>query len=85
MAPKKTLFTLTLTLAALLTFSGVSLAQEQQGGSVTEYDFEADDFTARVRSPEGLMLNGEKQRRLRSLIRIRRNFKREIVKAADGI
>ena len=31
------------------------------------------------------MLSGEKQSRLRSLIRIRKNFKREIVKAADGI
>ena len=84
MAPRRTLFTLFLTFSVLLTFSGVTFAQEQQR-DVTEYDFEADDFTARVRSPEGLMLNGEQQRRLRSLIRIRRNFKREIVKAADGI
>ena len=64
---------------------GSALAQPSNQSNVTEYDFEADDFTAKVRSPEGLMLSGEKQSRLRSLIRIRKNFKREIVKAADGI
>ena len=75
----------TITALSLALSFGSALAKPSSEPNVTEYDFEADDFTAKVRSPEGLMLSGEKQSRLRSLIRIRKNFKREIVKAADGI
>lgn len=80
---------LKLTLSLLLLFSLAlcveSFAQAQKQAPVTEYDFEADDFTATVRSPEGLTLNGEQRRKLNSLITIRKDFKREIIKAADGI
>ena len=52
---------------------------------ITEYDFEADDFVAKRRSPEGLFITGTRKRQLNSLIKIRKDFKREIIKAADAI
>lgn len=73
---KKIIFTL---LAAVI---NVSSAQEQP---TKEYDFEAEDFTATRKTPEGLTLRDDARQRMRNLIKIRRSFKDRIIKQADGI
>ena len=73
---KKVIFTLT---AAVI---NVSSAQERP---VKEYDFEAEDFSATRKTPEGIVLRDDARKRLRSLVKIRNSFRDRIIKEADGI
>lgn len=73
---KKVIFTL---FAAVI---NVSSAQEQPA---KEFDFEAEDFTATRKTPEGLTLRDDARQRMKNLIKIRRSFKDRIIKEADGI
>jgi hypothetical protein len=51
----------------------------------TEYDFEEDLIEGNTKSPEELYINSLKNSKLSNLITIREDFKKEIVKSAEGI
>ncbi len=51
----------------------------------TEYDFEADTIEGNTKSPEELFITGQQNSKLSNLITIREDFKKEIVKSAEGI
>ena len=81
---------LALTIALALTF-GVALsltpadARAQDSKEVVEYDFDEDVIDGSTKSPEELYINSLKNKKISNLITIRKDFKQEIVKSAEGI
>ena len=72
-----------LTLLASLSLSAVAYAQESK--DVVEYDFDEDVIDGSTKSPEELYINSLKSKKISNLITIRKDFKQEIVKSAEGI
>ena len=70
-------------LSALFISSG-AYAQESNGDSV-EYDFEEDVIDGSTKSPEELYIKGLGGSKINTLITIRKDFQKEIVKSAEGI
>jgi hypothetical protein len=79
---------------ALAIFGFVSTAQAQRaakpdkppaGQKVKNYDFSGDDIEGEIVKPDGDDLNARKFGDHSSLIRVRQDFIREIVKAAEDI
>ena len=60
-------------------------AQASNGEEVTEYDFEEDVIDGSVKSPEDAIFDRIKPSTLESLIKIRKDFKAEIIKSAEGL
>ena len=75
-------------LLALLTsitlLSTSALAQDSTEDSV-EYDFEEDVIDGSTKSPEELYIKGLGGSKINTLIKIRKDFQKEIVKSAEGI
>jgi hypothetical protein len=61
-----------------------AFAQDSSEGSV-EYDFEEDVIDGSTKSPEELYIKGLGGSKINSLITIRKDFQKEIVKSAEGI
>ena len=61
-----------------------AFAQESSEDSV-EYDFEEDVLDGSTKSPEELYIKGLGGSKINSLITIRKDFQKEIVKSAEGI
>ena len=77
---------LVLTFVCTTVFVSTSLfAQEQNSEEVTEYDFEEDVIDGSVKSPEDAIFDRIKPSTLESLIKIRTDFKAEIIKSAEGL
>jgi hypothetical protein len=80
---------LTLTFGLILCVSllatGSLFAQESTEEEVTEYDFEEDVIDGSVKSPEDAIFDRIKPSTLESLIKIRKDFKAEIIKSAEGL
>ena len=64
---------------------GSLYAQAPNGEEVTEYDFEEDVIDGSVKSPEDAIFDRIKPSTLESLIKIRKDFKAEIIKSAEGL
>lgn len=64
--------------------SAVAHAQESSDESV-EYDFEEDVIDGSTKSPEELYIKGLGGSKINTLITIRKDFQKEIVKSAEGI
>ena len=62
----------------------VANAQESSDDSV-EYDFEEDVIDGSTKSPEELYIKGLGGSKINTLITIRKDFQKEIVKSAEGI
>lgn len=74
----------------VMSFSFTLLAQGKKKSTSsepkeTEYDFEEDLIEGNTKSPEELYINSLKNSKLSNLITIREDFKKEIVKSAEGI
>jgi hypothetical protein len=73
-------------LLALVAFCTQAYAQESESDEdAVEYDFDEDVIDGSTKSPEELYINSLRKSKLKSLITIRKNFKEEIVKSAEGI
>ena len=59
-------------------------AQDNSNDSV-EYDFEEDVIDGSTKSPEELYIKGLGGSKINTLIKIRKDFQKEIVKSAEGI
>ena len=70
-------------LCAVVLYSGGLYAQENK--DVVEYDFEEDVIDGSTKSPEELYINSLKNKKISTLITIRKDFKKEIIKSAEGI
>ncbi len=96
---KRILFS-SLLAASLVTTSGVALAQQKDqrkpaagradnsqpaAQRVKNYDFDADVIDGELVKPEGEFLNARKFAEHGSLIRVRADFIREIVKSAEDL
>ena len=72
-----------------LSLSFTSLISEAHAqapaGDVVEYDFEEDVIDGSTKSPEELYINSLKSKTISNLITIRKDFKKEIIKSAEGI
>lgn len=79
------IWTLGLIIFVSLLASGSLFAQAQNGEEVTEYDFEEDVIDGSVKSPEDAIFDRIKPSTLESLIKIRKDFKAEIIKSAEGL
>ena len=67
-------------------FAGSALAQKKgDKPKVKTYDFSADDITGKLISPEGTDVGARDITQFSSLIRIRRDFIAEIIKAAEDL
>lgn len=60
-------------------------AQEESLDDATTYDFDEDVIDGSTKSPEELYINSLKRSKINNLITIRKNFRKEIVKSAEGI
>ena len=60
-------------------------AQESDNKDTVEYDFEEDVIDGSTKSPEELYIKGLGGSKINSLITIRKDFQKEIVKSAEGI
>ena len=65
-------------------FSTAVSAQDNSNDSV-EYDFEEDVIDGSTKSPEELYIKGLGGSKINTLIKIRKDFQKEIVKSAEGI
>ena len=73
-------------LLALVACCTQAYAQESESDAdAVEYDFDEDVIDGSTKSPEELYINSLRKSKLKSLITIRKNFKEEIVKSAEGI
>ena len=81
---KHLLMTLSFALSALALICSSAAAQESSQDAV-EYDFEEDVIDGSTKSPEELYIKSLKGSKVGNLITIRKDFKREIVKSAEGI
>ena len=76
---------------AVLSFSGLADAQKKpKPGKVEKkgdkkFDFEADEVTGELIKPEGSDISARKFAEHTSLIRVRQDFIREIVKSAEDL
>lgn len=77
-----------------LAFGGLALAQDKKGkdkNSVSgyqkskKYSFEDEDVNGQLLKPEGDVLAGRTDLKHASLIRVRTNFIKEIVKSAEDL
>jgi len=82
-ASYRTLSALT-SLLFITLYAGALLAQDK-GKEVVEYDFEEDVIDGSTKSPEELYINSLKKKKINTLITIRKDFKGEIIKSAEGI
>jgi hypothetical protein len=92
---KKKLSTVLVAAVTALAFMGTAAAQTPgkgkgpeapgKGAKVKNYDFSGDDIEGEIVKPDGEDLNARKFAEHASLIRIRLDFIREIVKAAEDI
>jgi len=73
---------LALALALAPALAPAAWAQESKE---VEYDFEEDVIDGSTKSPEELYINSLKNKKISNLITIRKDFKPEIVKSAEGI
>lgn len=71
--------------ASLALFYSASLYAQEPSGDVVEYDFEEDVIDGSTKSPEELYINSLKDKKINNLITIRKDFKKEIIKSAEGI
>ena len=71
-------------LSAVALYSGALYAQDKSK-EVVEYDFEEDVIDGSTKSPEELYINSLKNKKISTLITIRKDFKKEIIKSAEGI
>jgi hypothetical protein len=55
------------------------------GGKVKNYDFSGDNIEGELIKPDGEMVNSRKFAEHTSLIRVRQDFIKEIVKSADNL
>ena len=81
---------LSLALTSALTFALALIlapaeARAQDSKEVVEYDFDEDVIDGSTKSPEELYINSLKNKKISNLITIRKDFKQEIVKSAEGI
>ena len=60
-------------------------AQESDDKDTVEYDFDEDVIAGSTKSPEELYVKSLSNSKITSLITIRKNFEKEIVKSAEGI
>ena len=81
---KLTLSTLLSIVFIFMLSTSIAAAQEGDGDSV-EYDFEGDVIDGSTKSPEELYIKSLKGSKVGNLITIRKHFKKEIVKSAEGI
>jgi hypothetical protein len=81
-------------LASSITVSGDAFAQKKgaakppatdAGGKVKNYDFSGDNIEGELIKPDGEMVNSRKFAEHTSLIRVRQDFIKEIVKSADNL
>ena len=69
-----------------LSYSLVSIAHAQETSDESvEYDFEEDVIDGSTKSPEELYIKGLGGSKINTLITIRKDFQKEIVKSAEGI
>ena len=73
-----------ISLVALSLYTGAVFAQDANK-EVVEYDFEEDVIDGSTKSPEELYINSLKSKKINNLITIRKDFKKEIIKSAEGI
>ena len=71
--------------ALMLFFTSSVFAQGAGDGDSVEYDFEDEVIDGNTKSPEELYINSLKGTKINTLITIRKDFKKEIVKSAEGI
>jgi len=71
--------------ASLALLYSASLYAQAPSGEVVEYDFEEDVIDGSTKSPEELYINSLKDKKINNLITIRKDFKKEIIKSAEGI
>jgi hypothetical protein len=69
----------------LITLYAGALFAQDKGKEVVEYDFEEDVIDGSTKSPEELYINSLKKKKINTLITIRKDFKGEIIKSAEGI
>ena len=81
---KSLLMTLSFAISAVALICSSAAAQESDQDAV-EYDFEEDVIDGSTKSPEELYIKSLKGSKVGNLITIRKDFKREIVKSAEGI
>lgn len=87
---KRMLFALLIGIAAV-SFTAVDTAEAQKKGKKEDkkqdkkFDFEADEVTGELIKPEGTDITSRKFREHTSLIRVRQDFIREIVKSAEDL
>lgn len=81
---KTTLMTLLFATSAFALVCSSASAQESDQEAV-QYDFEEDVIDGSTKSPEELYIKGLKGSKVGTLITIRKDFKREIVKSSEGI
>lgn len=80
---RHTLHILLITLILMWSFT-YAYAQDSSDDSV-EYDFEEDVIDGSTKSPEELYIKGLGGSKINTLITIRKDFQKEIVKSAEGI
>jgi cytochrome oxidase Cu insertion factor (SCO1/SenC/PrrC family) len=64
---------------------GAKPAAADSGNKVKNYDFSGDNIEGELIKPDGEMVNSRKFAEHTSLIRVRQDFIKEIVKSADNI
>jgi hypothetical protein len=75
---------------SVLAFGGTAFAQKKGGKAaeaqkVKNYDFSADNIEGELIKPDGELVNSRKFAEHTSLIRVRQDFIREIVKSAENL
>ena len=76
---------LSLIVAALCVMSGAAFAAKQEKPKVKVYDFTGDTIEGDLIKPEGEAVDARDITQFSSLIRIRRDFIEEIIKAAEDL
>lgn len=74
-----------ITLITMATLYSATLFAQAKSKEVVEYDFEEDVIDGSTKSPEELYINSLKNKKISTLITIRKDFKKEIIKSAEGI
>jgi len=93
---KRTLIVSVLAIAFVGLTSGSAFAQKKKGGGdagndqgagakVKNYDFSGDNIEGELIKPDGEMVNSRKFAEHTSLIRVRQDFIKEIVKSAEDL
>lgn len=92
---KRTLIVSVLAIAFVGLTGGSALAQKKKGGGdgggdqggqkVKNYDFSGDNIEGELIKPDGEMVNSRKFAEHTSLIRVRQDFIKEIVKSAEDL